>query len=143
MERENLPIPSNPDFSTQMGGIRPDDPVHYNQINEMFVRLLTNEEFVKKAIDKANNDKDVLIPLAGWSTEAPYIQTIPLANITERDTPITGIKYPNDIDAIMKKDIDKSVGMLTKIVTVNGGLLVECKFSRPVADIPLVLKGVI
>lgn len=96
-----------------------------------------------RKVERMKGLMDAALPLSGWSQEAPYTQTIPLENITEEDTPITGIQYPDDMDEAMKKAIDKSTGMITRLATVNGGLMAECRFKKPVADIPLVLKGVI
>lgn len=51
-ERNNLPVPEEPDFSTQIEEILPEDPVHAAQINEIFTRLLTNDAFLDKLASK-------------------------------------------------------------------------------------------
>ena len=50
--RENLPIPADPDFSAEIGGLNQDDPVHYAQMNAILTRLLTNDVFLEKLASK-------------------------------------------------------------------------------------------
>lgn len=107
---------------------------------EHMIKELQNEGYL--LIEDAKRTRQVTLPAAGWSAEAPYTQTVPIEGMTEMDSPIPGIQYPNDMDEATKKAIDKSAGMITKLVTVNGGLMAECKFKKPAVDIPLVLKGV-
>lgn len=56
-ERKNLPVSEEPDFSVEMEGILPDDPVHYSQMNNMLTRLLDNELFLKKLAGKLEENK--------------------------------------------------------------------------------------
>ena len=51
-ERENLPVPENPDFNLQIGGLQPDDPVHFAQMNNMLAQLLTNDAFLERLANK-------------------------------------------------------------------------------------------
>lgn len=116
------------------------DITEYAQEGDQFGANDIND--ANKVINALLTPRQVTLPAAGWSAEAPYTQTVPVEGMTETDSPIPGIQYPNDMDEATKKAIDKSAGMLTKLVTVNGGLMAECKFKKPAVDIPLVLKGV-
>lgn len=116
------------------------DMTEYTQEGDQFGANDIND--TNKVINALLTPRQVTLPAAGWSAEAPYTQTVPVEGMTEMDSPIPGIQYPNDMDEATKKAIDKSAGMITKLVTVNGGLMAECKFKKPAVDIPLVLKGV-
>lgn len=116
------------------------DMTEYTQEGDQFGANDIND--TNKVINALLTPRQVTLPAAGWSAEAPYTQTVPVEGMTEMDSPIPGIQYPNDMDEATKKAIDKSAGMLTKLVTANGGLMAECKFKKPAVDIPLVLKGV-
>jgi len=51
-ERNNLPIAENPEFTAEIPAIRPDDPVHFAQMNAMLASLLGNDVFLEKLANK-------------------------------------------------------------------------------------------
>ena len=51
-ERSNLPIAEEPEFTTEIPAIRPDDPVHYAQMNAMLESLLGNDVFLQRLANK-------------------------------------------------------------------------------------------
>ena len=51
-ERSNLPIAEEPEFTTEIPAIRPDDPVHYAQMNAMLESLLGNDVFLQRLENK-------------------------------------------------------------------------------------------
>lgn len=51
-ERSNLPIAEEPEFTTEIPAIRPDDPVHFAQMNAMLESLLGNDVFLRRVANK-------------------------------------------------------------------------------------------
>lgn len=51
-ERNNLPVAEEPEFTTEIPAIRPDDPVHFAQMNAMLEGLLGNDVFLKRLANK-------------------------------------------------------------------------------------------
>ena len=51
-EKRNLPVAEEPEFSAEIPAIRPDDPVHFAQMNAMFESLLENDVFLKRLANK-------------------------------------------------------------------------------------------
>lgn len=79
---------------------------------------------------------------SGWSTQAPYKQTIYNSKIKETDEPIPMFEYPNINTEQQQKSVDKSVGYITDITTNDGSVTITCDFRKPTADFILVLKGI-
>lgn len=77
----------------------------------------------------------------GWSSSAPYTQTVNVSGITSADTPIPLIEYPDNVTADQKNQIDKGTNMITSITTNNGSVTVVCKFKKPTINITIALKG--
>ena len=51
-ERNYLSVAEEPEFITEMPAIRPDDPVHFAQMNAMLESLLGNDVFLKRLANK-------------------------------------------------------------------------------------------
>lgn len=81
-------------------------------------------------------------PASGWSTQAPYKQTVGNANIKNTDEPVPMFEYPTISSEQQQKAVDKSVGYITDITTNNGSVTITCNFRKPTADFILVLKGI-
>lgn len=81
-------------------------------------------------------------PASGWSTQAPYKQTVSNANIKITDEPVPMFEYPAIGSEQQQKAVDKSVGYITDITTNNGSVTITCNFRKPTADFILVLKGI-
>lgn len=81
-------------------------------------------------------------PAAGWSTQAPYKQTVSNANIKNTDESVPMFEYPTISSEQQQKAVDRSVGYITDIVTNNGSVTITCDFRKPIADFILVLKGI-
>lgn len=79
---------------------------------------------------------------AGWSTQAPYKQTVSNGNIKNTDEPVPMFEYPAISSEQQQKAVDKSVGYITDITTNNGSVTITCNFRKPTADFILVLKGI-
>lgn len=85
---------------------------------------------------------EIILPVSGWSSSAPYTQTVSLPGIKSTDNPIPLYRYPGNITEANKNLIDRSTNMITSIKTNNDSVTVTCKFRKPVAEIIIGLKGV-
>lgn len=79
---------------------------------------------------------------SGWSTQAPYKQTVYNNQIKKTDEPVPMFEYPNINTEQQQKAVDKSVGYITDITTNDGSVTITCDFRKPSADFVLVLKGI-
>ena len=101
--------------------------------------LTTTIESNKAALTQL---RTITLTVSGWSSSAPYTQTISIIGMTASDSPTVGILYPASLTETQKANIDKGSNMITKLETISGGLRVICQFRKPTVDIILGLKGV-
>ena len=143
----------NPD-----GTISLEDATTYQQTGDIYAAAdinATNQavnefytEFGSKNTENENTFtalkavKTATFTVSGWIGTGPYLQTVSVNGITSADTPTPGIIYPEALTEVLKSQIDKSAGMITKMETVLGGIKATCQFKKPVADFTIGLKGV-
>lgn len=82
------------------------------------------------------------LPVSGWSSSAPYTQTISVPGVTENDIPTPGIIYPSGCTREQQKAINKAAGYIYDIETGAGTVTVRCTV-KPATAITLGLKGVV
>ncbi len=51
-ENNNLQVPEEPEFTKEIPGIDPEDPVHFAQMNGILEKLLGNDVFLDKLANK-------------------------------------------------------------------------------------------
>ena len=85
--------------------------------------------------------RNVTLTLSGWSTSAPYTQTVSVAGMKADFEPTIACKVSSAPSKTDKKKIEKSWGFVDSVVVNDGSITATCKFDKPVCDIPLVIKG--
>lgn len=74
----------------------------------------------------------------GWSDAAPYTQTVTVNNIAADNTPIVDISY--SADTSLWDSERKAYNCLTKMETIDGGVVAYCLDSRPENDFTVKLR---
>ena len=123
------------------------DKTEYVEVGDIFSADDINN--TNKAINKIEGTVNDMIgairldfPKTGWSTQAPYKQTVNNAGINDTDVPVPMFEYPVINSEQQQKDVDRSVGYITDITTNNGSVTITCNYRKPTADFILVLKGI-
>jgi len=135
----------NTDNSTGLSTL--EDKTSYVEVGDIFSAEDINA--TNKAVNALENKTTDIVganrlsfPASGWSSQAPYKQTVSNAKIKETDEPVPMFEYPNINSEQQQKAVDKSIGYITDITTNNGSVTITCNFRKPVADFILVLKGI-
>ena len=129
------------------GTVSFDDVTEYETVGDIYGATEVNAS--NSAINQNTDDiaqikgiAEITLPVSGWSSSAPYTQTVSLAGIKSTDNPIPLYRYPSNLTESNKNLIDRSTTMITSIKTNNDSVTVTCKFRKPVAEIIIGLKGV-
>ena len=129
------------------GTVSFDDVTEYETVGDIYGATEVNAS--NSAINQNTDDiaqikgiAEITLPVSGWSSSAPYTQTVSLSGIKSTDNPIPLYRYPSNLTESNKNLIDRSTNMITSIKTNNDSVTVTCKFRKPVAEIIIGLKGV-
>lgn len=84
----------------------------------------------------------VTLPVSGWSTTAPYTQTVAVEGLTAEDNPILVKVIPAGATPGQVKAYNTAFGMVDDGDTADGQATFRCFNKKPVVDIIVGLKGV-
>jgi hypothetical protein len=79
---------------------------------------------------------------AGWSSSAPYTQTVNVSGMVETDRPTVSLYLP---DGITATDVDlqsKAYDCVNRAVSGDGSITVYCYKKKPAVDFQIQMKGV-
>lgn len=85
--------------------------------------------------------KYATLAASGWSSSAPYTQTVNVAGIESSDTPVVSLFLPANITSADVKSKAKAFGYLDRVVTGNGTITAYCYNSKPETDFQIAIKG--
>ena len=77
---------------------------------------------------------------SGWSSEAPYTQTVSVATMTANDTPHIGLIMSDDIDTALEQL--EAWGMVCKAVSVGGGIVFTCFEDKPEISLTVQIEAI-
>lgn len=80
------------------------------------------------------------LPVASWSSEAPFTQTVSVQGILATDTPIVDIVLDSDTSTAISQI--SSWAFVSKIETSTNSITATCLESKPEVDLPIQLKVV-
>lgn len=78
---------------------------------------------------------------SGWSSSAPYAQTVSVPGIESSDTPIVSLYIPSTTPIGSVKGISKAYGCVDRAVTGNGNITLYCYNSKPATNFQIMIKG--
>lgn len=85
----------------------------------------------------------ITLPSNGWSSAAPYTQTVAVDGIKETDEwPILDVNMNNVIDGDTGTALIEAFGLVGRAKTNEGSITVFCYERKPTVDLPVILKVV-
>lgn len=122
------------------GTISLTDVSQYSQEGDPFAAIDINN--TNKAIEEVRNVKTVSVPASGWSSSAPYTQTITVSGITAEDEPVISLYISGSPSAVNVKAMNKAYAMLDRAITGAGTITLYCYNKKPVTNYSILIKGV-
>lgn len=114
------------------------DQTNYTQEGDSFKAEDINA--TNAAVNRLYDVSNVTLTAGGWTTSAPYTQTVTVSGMKESDRP--EISCTDDLTSkANKKSRRKEWGKVDRIVTANGQITAYCNFEKPTLDLPLEIKG--
>ena len=93
-------------------------------------------------IDSALRKLRITFPASGWSSSAPYTQTINGLDITATDTPERWFDFPDPVPEGFDYDkYTEETGFVTYCETGDGSIKAVCRTDKPTMDLVVVFKG--
>lgn len=94
------------------------------------------------AIVELRSVKTATLSSSGWSSSAPYTQTVNVSGITADDSPIVALYITGSPSSSNVKNMAKSYGYIDRAVTGNGTITFYCYNKKPTVNITVSIKGV-
>lgn len=115
------------------------------QINQNTSDVAKNKNSINanvQEITKIKGLKKATFSTGGWTSSAPYTQTVAVSGLTNQDSPIVGIDMSDNPSADITKAREKSFGYVNRAYTGNGTLTLRCNISKPQTAFTVLIKGV-
>ena len=90
----------------------------------------------KAYADGLHFTRQVSVPASGWSSSAPYTQTVPVNGMTQNDTPHYSVVYSAS-NALPEKE---AFAMVDDLDSANGSVTFTCFESKPEIDLTIQLE---
>ncbi len=117
-----------------------EDVTPYDPVGDSFGAKDIND--TNKAINRLDHVTEVTLTAAGWSSSAPYTQTVNVTGMTENDRPTVGLYLPAGITAANVDLQEKAYACVTRAVSGAGVITVYCYKKKPTTDFQIQVKGV-
>lgn len=98
---------------------------------------LSGDPTVNDAFAKLVHTTSVTVPASGWSSSAPYTQTVNVSGMTAA----MNIQYALSPSAT-SESVAEAYGYISSLETAEGSIILRCNSDKPTVNIPIVLKGV-
>lgn len=122
------------------GTISLTDETVYSQKGDAFAAIDINN--TNKAIEEIREVRTASVSSSGWSSAAPYTQTINVEGITEDDEPTISLYLAGSPSSVNVKAMNKAYGMLDRAVTGDGTITLYCYNKKPATTYTIAIKGV-
>lgn len=93
---------------------------------------------VNQSVQEANTAHKLILQVNGWSSSAPYIQTVQVNGIKDTDVPVGSILVGKGAS----KELKKSAECIDGFETGNGSITFYCNRKRPSVELTALIKGV-
>lgn len=103
-------------------------------------RFVTDAE--KENWNKIQNAVSVSLKYSGWTSTAPYTQTVNVPGVTAEDAPVIGILIADGTTAASVKLQNKAWACVDRAVTGAGTVTFYCYNKKPGNDFTVNVKGV-
>ena len=134
----------------QVGDVFSDEDI--NATNRVVNSLETgNREFeqeIKQRVDKVEGTVGTLtgetllsFPASGWSSTAPYTQTVNFPGVKTTDIPIYGLRLTGTLSNVTVEAQKLAWGYIDRIASGNGTVTACCYSKKPATSIVVSAKG--
>ena len=121
--------------------------------------LFVKDAFIKVILDKENGyayiqnadtngylehqlkTREATLSASGWTSTAPYAQTVTVPGITANDRPMILMGTPTTQNASSYNALKKAFAMIDRVVSEKDTLTVYCYSKKPTVAIPIIVKG--
>ena len=141
----DLPVTEDPQFSETMEEITTKDRGAPDTFNPRYQKLLDNDNYLKKRIDRNESEPaNVTLTAAGWTGDAaPYSQSVEVEGVTAEDYPIFVSLLEDGAPAETQKAYMKAFGIIASGTgTTAAGSVTFKVYKKPETGIMIGLKGV-
>lgn len=128
-------ITDNPDGTKSI-----DDVTSYTSEGDLFGANDINA--TNKAINRSNSKKSITLTSSGWSSSAPYTQTVSVSGMTAEDLPIPLLDVSSASSESAEKQLRKQFSWLSYYDTSSGQITFTAKYKKPTVNLTIDLKGV-
>lgn len=128
-------ITDNPDGTKSI-----DDVTSYTSEGDLFGANDINA--TNKAINRSNSKKSISLTSSGWSSSAPYTQTVSVSGMTAEDLPIPLLDVSSASSESAEKQLRKQFSWLSYYDTSSGQITFTAKYKKPTVNLTIDLKGV-
>lgn len=117
-----------------------DDVTSYTSEGDLFGANDIN--VTNKAINRSNSKKSITLTSSGWSSSAPYTQTVSVSGMTAEDLPIPLLDVSSASNESAEKQLRKQFAWLSYYDTAAGQITFTAKYKKPTVNLTIDLKGV-
>ena len=122
------------------GTVSMTDATEYTQQGDAFGAKELNE--IGAEVNKIQAMKNIVLTASGWSSTAPYTQTVEIDGITESDLPVPLLDVSGAESLSEEKAMKKQFGWISYYDTDDGSITFTAKYRKPTMDLSVGLKGV-
>lgn len=98
---------------------------------------LSGDPTVNDALAKLVHTTAITLNASGWSSAAPYTQTVSVSGMTANMNIMYALNPSGTSEAVAE-----AYGYISSVETYDGGVRFRCNADKPTVNIPIVLKGV-
>lgn len=112
---------------------------------EMAVEIeqLFNNTFYNKMVQEQHERPvEIILPVSGWSSLAPYSQKVMVTGVKASDNPILSPCTPKTLNPEITKLRRKLTAMITDGETEDNYVTFYCCEKKPTEDFSVILRGV-
>lgn len=113
-----------------------------DEISTRAQQIAAEQSTRAQQINAVKATRNATFPASGWSSSAPYTQTVSVSGITSSDSPIISLYIPNNTNASTAKAAKKAYGNVDGGTTGNGTVTLYCYNGKPAANFSVSIKGV-
>ena len=116
-----------------------EDMTEYEQEGDVFGAEDIND--TNKAVNRLNHSISATFQSSGWSSSAPYTQTVAASDVVDTDKPIPFFidDGTNETDS---KNRSKAYGFVSYFDSGNGTIAAVCRLRKPTSNFTVEFKGV-
>ena len=109
------------------------------KIDNTLVYALASD--VEALISGLKDEETVLLSASGWTSTAPYRQTVNIPRMKSTASLIMGKAYTKDNTLAEIENWDEMASLITSAEAQNGSVVFYCKTEKPTVDFRVKLKG--